>query len=90
MAAASTDWISHCRSNRADRGTIFRLDDDEFAEISKGHCDNVKAFRSTIANSGGGNFLLIPGSIVSCLSSLPLSAAVMEYTKMLHSLMPKH
>jgi hypothetical protein len=67
MAAASTstDWISCCRSNRGDGGTIealFNLDDDDLADISKGHCNNVEAFRSTIANSGGGNFLLIPGS----------------------------
>jgi hypothetical protein len=67
MAAASTstDWISYCRSNRGDGGTIealFNLDDDDLADISKGNCNNVEAFRSTIANSGGGNFLLIPGS----------------------------
>ena len=65
MAAASADWISCHRSNRSDGGTVealFDLDDDDFAEISKGHCDNVGAFRSTVANSGGGNFLLIPGS----------------------------
>jgi hypothetical protein len=52
-------------SDRGDGGTIealFNLDDDELADISKGHYNNVEAFRSTIANSGGGNFLLIPGS----------------------------
>ena len=64
MAAASTDWISYYRSNRSDGGTIealFNLDDDEFAEVSKSHYNNVEALRFTIANSGGGNFLLIPG-----------------------------
>ncbi len=63
-APTSADWISCCRSNRGDGGTIealFNLDDDELAVISKGHCNNVGAFRATIANSGGGNFLLIPG-----------------------------
>jgi hypothetical protein len=63
-ASTSTDWISYYRSNRGDGGTIealFNLDDDELAVISKGHYNNVGAFRSTIANSGGGNFLLIPG-----------------------------
>jgi hypothetical protein len=64
-ASASADWISYCRSNRGDNGTIealFNLHDDDLADISKGHCNNVEAFGSTIANSGGGNFLLIPGS----------------------------
>jgi hypothetical protein len=65
-ASASTDWISCCRSNCGDGGTVealFNLDDDELADVSKGHCNNVGAFRSTIANSsGGGNFLVIPGS----------------------------
>jgi hypothetical protein len=61
---AATDWISYYRSNRGDGGTIealFNLNDDDFDEISRGHCNDVEAFRSTIANSGGGNFLLIPG-----------------------------
>jgi hypothetical protein len=61
MAAAITDWISYYRSNRGDGGTIevpFSLDDDEFAEISKSHYNDIRAFRSTlIGNSGGGNFL---------------------------------
>jgi hypothetical protein len=63
-ASTSTDWISYYRSNRGDGGTIealFNLDDDDFANVSKGHYNDTEAFRSTIANSGGGNFLLIPG-----------------------------
>ena len=65
MAAASPDWISYYRTNRADGGTVealFNLSDDDYAEISKGHLDNAEALRSTIANSGGGNFLLLPGT----------------------------
>jgi hypothetical protein len=62
--APSAEWISHHRSNRGDGGAIealFNLDDDEFAQVSKGHCNNVEALHSTIANSGGGEFLLTPG-----------------------------
>jgi hypothetical protein len=62
--AASTDWTSYYRSNRSDGGTIealYAFDDEEFAEISKGHTNDVIAFRTTIASSGGGNILLVPG-----------------------------
>ncbi len=62
--AASTDWTSYYRSNRSDGGTIealYALNDEELAEISKGHSNDVVAFRTTIAGSGGGNILLVPG-----------------------------
>ena len=62
--AASTDWVSYYRTNRGDGGTIealYAFDDEELAEISKGHNNDVGAFRTTIASSGGGNVLLVPG-----------------------------
>ena len=63
-ASTSTDWVSYYRDNRKDGGTIealYALDDDELADISKGHNNDVNAFRTTISTSGGGNFLLAPG-----------------------------
>ena len=63
-AAAATDWVSCCQDNRHDKGAIealCSLDDGELAEISKGHNNDVGALRNTVANSGGGNFLLVPG-----------------------------
>jgi hypothetical protein len=60
----STDWVSYYRTNRSDRGTIealYALDDEELAEISKGHSNHVVAFHTTIASSRGGNILLVPG-----------------------------
>jgi hypothetical protein len=62
--AASTNWVSYYMDNRQDGGTIeslYDFDDDELAEISKGHYNDVGALRTTIANSGGGNILLTPG-----------------------------
>jgi hypothetical protein len=62
--AASTDWTSYYRTNCSDGGTIealYAFDDEELAEISKGHSNDVVAFRTTIASSGGGNILLVPG-----------------------------
>jgi hypothetical protein len=62
--AASTDWASYYRTNRSDGGTIkalYAFDDEDFAKISKGHSNDVVAFRTTIASSGGGNILLVPG-----------------------------
>ncbi len=63
--AASTNWVSYYGDNRHDGGTIeslYNFDDDELADISKDHCNDVVALRATIANSGGGNMLLTPGS----------------------------
>jgi hypothetical protein len=64
-AAASTDWVScHRASNQGDKGTIealHSLHDDKLAEISKTHNNDIGAPRTTIANSGGGNFLPVPG-----------------------------
>jgi hypothetical protein len=63
--AASTNWVSYYRANRQDGGTIeslYAFDDEELADISKGHNNDVSALRTTIANSGGGNFILAPGS----------------------------
>jgi hypothetical protein len=66
MAANTTsDWVSYYRNNHGDKGTIealYALGDDELADIAKGHNNNVGALRTTIACSGGGNFLLVPGS----------------------------
>ena len=65
MAATTTDWISYYRANRKDGGTIealYALDDDELAEIAKGHNNDSNALRTTIAGSGGTNFLLVPGA----------------------------
>ena len=48
-----------------DRGTIEALnalDDDELAEIAKCHNNDSNALRTTIAGSGGTNFLLVPGA----------------------------
>ena len=62
--AASTNWVRYYLDNRHDGGTIetlYDFDDDELAEISKGHYNEVGALRATIANSGGGNILLTPG-----------------------------
>ena len=63
--AASTDWVSYYRANRSDGGTIealYAFDDEELAETSnKGHNNDVNALRTTIASSGGGNVLLVPG-----------------------------
>jgi hypothetical protein len=68
MAAASSDWISYYRSNRVDGGTIealYAFDDDELAEISKGHNNEMSA-RSAIPSpavkeEGGGNVLWVLG-----------------------------
>jgi hypothetical protein len=64
-ATADSDWVSCCRDNQGDKGTIealCSLDDGELAEISKTHNNNnAGALRTTIASSGGGNFLLAPG-----------------------------
>jgi hypothetical protein len=62
--AASADWVSHYKANRGDGGTIEALhafDDEELAEISKGHNDDAGKLRATIASSGGGDILLVPG-----------------------------
>ena len=62
--AASTNWVSCYLDNHHEGGSIkslYDFDDDELAEISKGHCNDVGALRTTIANSGGGNILLTPG-----------------------------
>ena len=62
--AASTDWVSYYRANQADGGTIEALhafDDEELAEISKGHNNDAGKLRATIAGSGGGNIVLVPG-----------------------------
>ena len=62
--AASSDWVSYYRANRSDGGTLealYALDDEELAEISKSHNNDVGAIRTTIANSGGGNVLLVTG-----------------------------
>jgi hypothetical protein len=62
--AAITNWVSYYRANRKDGGTIealYSLDDEELAEIASGHNNDVGALRTTIANSGGGNVLLVPG-----------------------------
>jgi hypothetical protein len=62
--ASSTDCTSYYRTNRSDGGTIealYALDDEELAEISKGHSNDVVAFCTTIAGSGGGGILLVPG-----------------------------
>ena len=63
--AAAADWVFHCRARREDNGTIEARcapNDEQLAEISKGNNNDVAKLRSTIANSGGGNFLLVPGS----------------------------
>jgi hypothetical protein len=60
--ASSTDWTSYYRTNRSDGGTIealYALDDEELAEISKGHSNNVVTFCTTIAGSGGGNCTML-------------------------------
>ena len=65
MAATTTDWISYYRANRKDGGTIealYALNDDELAEIAKKHNNDSNALRTTIAGSGGTNFLLVPGA----------------------------
>jgi hypothetical protein len=70
--AAITNWVSYYRANRNDGDTIealYALDDEELAEIASGHNNNVSALRTTIANSGGGNVLLVPGSKGSFTSS---------------------
>jgi hypothetical protein len=62
--AASTDWVSCCRANQADGGAIEALcpfDDEELTEISKGHDNDAGKLRATIAGSGGGNIVLVPG-----------------------------
>lgn len=62
--AASTDWVSYYRANQADGGTIealYAFDDEELAEISKGHNNDAGKLRATIAGSGGGNIVLVPG-----------------------------
>jgi hypothetical protein len=62
--AASADWVSCCKAHCGDGGTIEALhafDDEELAEISKGHNDDAGKLRATIAGSGGGNILLVPG-----------------------------
>ena len=66
MAATttSTDWVSCYRANRGDGGTIdalYALDDDELADIAKSHNTDSGTLRTTIASSGGANFLLVPG-----------------------------
>jgi hypothetical protein len=60
--AASADWVSDYKANRGDGGTIEALcafDDEELAEISKGHNNDAGKLRATIARSGGGNILLV-------------------------------
>jgi hypothetical protein len=62
--AASTDGVSYYRANQADGGTIealYAFDDEELAEISKGHNNDAGKLRATIAGSGGGNIVLVPG-----------------------------
>jgi hypothetical protein len=68
-ATTNSDWVSYYRNNQGDKGTIealylYSLDDGELAEISKTHNNNnnAGALRTTIANSRGGDFLLVPGS----------------------------
>ena len=56
MAANTTDWVSYYRANRGDGGTIealYALDDDELAEIAKGHNNDSNALRTAIAENGG-------------------------------------
>jgi hypothetical protein len=64
--AASTDWVTYYRSNRTDGGTIeapclYGLDDGDLTGISKGCVGDPDGLRNTIAGSGGGVILLIPG-----------------------------
>ena len=67
MAATSTstDWVSYCRANRGDGGTIealYALDDDELADIArKNHKNDNIALWTTMASSGGTNFVLCQG-----------------------------
>jgi hypothetical protein len=61
--AASTDWVSYYKANHADGGTIealYAFDDEELAEISKGHNNDAGKLRATIAGSGGGNIVSVP------------------------------
>jgi hypothetical protein len=65
--AANSNWVSYYRNDQGDKGTIealYSLDDGELAEISKTHNNNnnAGALQTTVANSGEGNFLLVPGS----------------------------
>jgi hypothetical protein len=62
--AATTDWVSYYKSNRNDGGTIealYDLSDEELAQVSKEHNQDIDGLRATIAGSGGGNLILIPG-----------------------------
>ena len=68
MAASttSTNWVSYYRANRGDGGTttieaLYTLADIELADITKRHNNNSGPLRTTIASSGGANFLLVPG-----------------------------
>ena len=62
--ASAADWVGRYRANRGDRGAeaLCVLNDDELAEIAKGRNNNVVKLQTTIANSGGGNFISVPGS----------------------------
>jgi hypothetical protein len=71
--AASTDWVSYYRANQADGGTIealYAFDDEELAEISKSHNDDAGKLRATIAGSGDGNIVLVPGPKGFAISSI--------------------
>ena len=64
-ATTTTDWATYYRDRCQDKGTIealYSMNDDEFADISKSHNNDAASLRSTISNSGGGNFLLVPGA----------------------------
>ena len=63
-ATTSTDWVNYYRAHRGDGGIIealYALDDDKFVDIAKSHNNDSGALRTTIASSGGANFLLVPG-----------------------------
>jgi hypothetical protein len=63
--AAFANWVSCHRADRQDGGAIESLhtfEDDALADVSMGHDNDVVALHTTIiANSGGANFLLVPG-----------------------------
>jgi hypothetical protein len=61
-----TDWTAFYESKKDDGGfveSLFALDDDELADISLSHLDDGGAFTTTIAGSGGTNFIVIPSTI---------------------------
>ena len=63
-ATTSTDLVSYYRANCGDRDSmeaLNALDDDKLADIAKRHNNDSGAICTTIASSGGANFMLVPG-----------------------------